>query len=199
MAAAAAYLRVSTGSQTVKAQRDAVARAARARGDQIAPSHWFAETASSGRLARPALTRLRELARGGHVSRVYVFRLDRLTRSGIRDTFEVVDELRRHGAELVSVADGFSLDGPAADVVLAVLAWAAQMERRAIGERIAAARQQVEAAGGRWGRPRRVQERTLAKARNMQANGKTLREIAVALKIPRSTLADALARPKRPR
>lgn len=190
---AAAYLRVSTGGQTVTSQRHAVARAAAARGDAIGKAGWFSESASSGTLKRPALSRLREAVQRGEFQRVYVFRIDRLTRSGIRDTFEVVGELRRNGAELVSVADGFSVDGPAADVVLAVLAWAAQMERNAIGARISAARKRVESKGGRWGRPRRLHTRTLAKARNMQRNGKTITEIAIALKVKRSTLADALA------
>ncbi|RKG86243.1 hypothetical protein D7W82_17195 [Corallococcus sp. CA049B] len=44
------------------------------------------------------MERLRANARGGHVRRLYVFKLDRLTRSGIRDTFEVIEELR--GAEV---------------------------------------------------------------------------------------------------
>lgn len=190
--AAAAYLRVSTGGQTVNAQRAAVAAAARARGDRIGARGWFSETASAGRLERPALAALRAAVRAGRFSRVYVFRLDRLTRSGIRDTLGLVEEFRRHGAELVSVADGFELGGPAADVVLAVLAWAAQMERAALGERIRAARAKVEASGGRWGRPRRVDRKTLARARELRRKRWTIRKISAALKVPRSTLADAL-------
>ena len=62
-------------------------------------------------LARPALEQLPQDARAGKVRRVYVYRLDRLTRSGIRDTFEVVEELRTAGTELVTIADGFTLDG----------------------------------------------------------------------------------------
>jgi DNA invertase Pin-like site-specific DNA recombinase len=191
--AAAAYIRVSTGSQSLASQRDAVGRAAAQRGDRIAPQHWFSESASSATLARPALLRLREGVRGGKFSRVYVFRLDRLSRGGIRQTFEVCDEFKRCGVELVSVADGFALDGPASEVVLAVLAWAAQMERLAIGERIAATHKQVKAAGGRWGRPGRIDAATLRKALAMEKAGRTQREIAIALKIPRSTLQAALA------
>jgi DNA invertase Pin-like site-specific DNA recombinase len=193
--AAAAYLRVSSGGQTVKAQRRAVELAARARGERIGAGGWFSETASAGRLERPALAALRAAVRAGRFSRVYVFRLDRLTRSGIRDTLALVEEFRRHGAELVSVADGFELGGPAADVVLAVLAWAAQMERRALGERIRAARARVEATGGRWGRPRRLDPTTVAQAEQMRRArpGYSIRKIAAALKVPRSTLADALA------
>jgi DNA invertase Pin-like site-specific DNA recombinase len=193
MLASAAYLRVSTHQQDWKLQREAIARAARARGDRIGPGFWFEEKKTGANLDRAALTRLRAAVRAGEVGRVYVFRIDRLTRSGIRDTLEVVEEFRRGGAELVTIADGFDLVGPAAEVVLAVLAWAAQMERAAIGERIRAARVRVEASGGRWGRPRRIDPATLADARARARAGDTLRSIAVALKIPRSTLADALA------
>lgn len=130
--------------------------------------------------------------RAGVVGRVYVFRIDRLTRSGIRDTLNLVEEFRRAGCELVTVADGFDLSGPGAEIVLAVMAWAAQMERSAIGERIKAARKRVEASGGRWGRPRRIDPVTLERARGMQKRNNTLREIAQRLKVPRSTLSDAL-------
>jgi DNA invertase Pin-like site-specific DNA recombinase len=134
-----------------------------------------------------------ERRRGLLVPRLNLFRLDRLTRSGIRDTFELVEELRGHGAEIVSIADGFSLAGPASEIVLAVMAWAAKAERLAISERIGAARERVEAEGGRWGRPRRVDARTLAKARALKAEGRSVRAIAIALKIPRATIARALA------
>src|SRR5215468_3997888 len=126
----AAYIRVSSRSQDTAMQRSAIERAATARGDSI--TKWFEEKRSGRTLARPELDRLRQAARGGQFRKLYVFRLDRLTRSGIRDTFEVIEELRAHGCEVVSVADGFSLEGPAAEVFLAVMAWAAKMERLAI-------------------------------------------------------------------
>lgn len=193
MQAAAAYLRVSTHQQDWKLQRDAIARAAKARGDRLPAALWFEEKRSGASIERPALQKLRAAVRAGRVGRVYVFRLDRLTRSGIRDTLHLVEEFRRAGAELVTVADGFDLGGPAADVVLAVLAWAAQMERRAIGERIRAARARVEASGGRWGRPRTIDPKTLSEARARAKRGESVRAIAGALGVPRSTLGDALA------
>jgi DNA invertase Pin-like site-specific DNA recombinase len=188
---AAAYLRVSSKSQDHATQRSAVERAASARGDAI--TAWYAEKQSGRTMARAELQRLRADARAGHVGRLFVFRLDRLTRSGIRDTFELVEELRAHGVDIVSVADGFDLNGPAAEVVLAVMAWAAKMERIAINERIAAARERVEAAGGRWGRPRRMARDEVSRAAAMQADGRSVRQIAVALKVPRSTVGRALA------
>jgi DNA invertase Pin-like site-specific DNA recombinase len=185
-----AYVRVSSKAQDDATQRSAIERAAAARGDTIVS--WYAEKKSAKTTARAELQRLRADARAGHVRRLYVFRVDRLARSGIRDTFEIVEELRGHGVEIVTIADGFSLDGPAADVVLAVMAWAAQAERLATSERIAAARERIEAEGGRWGRPSRVDAPTLDRARAMQAEGRTVRAIAMALRVPRSTIARAL-------
>ncbi|MGO9833975.1 MAG: hypothetical protein ACLP1X_07160 [Polyangiaceae bacterium] len=39
-----------------------------------------------------------------------------------------LDELRIHGVEIVSVADGFDLNDPHAEVIIAVMAWAAKMD-----------------------------------------------------------------------
>ena len=179
--AVAAYLRVSSKSQNFDSQRAALERGAAARGDEI--GRWFVEKVSGRSIDRPELAKLRAAARAGDVSTVYVFRLDRLTRSGIRDTLEVVEELRRAGCRLVTLGDGFDLAGPAADVVLAVLAWAAQMERAAAGERLHAARARLEEQGGKWGRPRRsVDERKILQLAGM---GRGTREIAQALKVTR--------------
>ena len=97
---------------------------------------------------------------------------------------------------MVSIADGFDLNGPAAEIILAVLAGGAKMERLAINERIAAARERVEAEGRNWGRPRRIDPAALARIVALRGEGRTIREIAVALKIPRSTVGQAVARPK---
>lgn len=189
----AAYIRVSSRGQDLATQRAAIERAAAARGDAI--DLWLAETRSARSLQRPELARLRELARRGEVSRLYVFRLDRLTRSGIRDTLELLNELGRANCAVINLADGFSLDceGYIRELVLAMLAWAAQMERLALGERVSAARERVERSGGRWGRPVRVDASQAAEVLRRAAAGDSQREIAVALKIPRSTVQRILA------
>jgi DNA invertase Pin-like site-specific DNA recombinase len=183
--AVAAYVRVSSAGQSLAAQSEAIRRAARARGDKL--GRWYREKVSARTLDRPELAALRAAVRRGEVRKLYVFRIDRLTRSGIRDTLALLDELGRGGCEVVTIADGFELAGPARDVVLAVISWAAEMERRALGERISAARARAE----RWGRPRRTVD--VARARELAAKGKSLRQIAAALKVPLATLARRLA------
>jgi len=196
---AAAYVRVSSRSQDNATQREAISRAATARGDEIPGVHWYEEKRSARTLERPELAKIRECVRRGEVTRLYVFRLDRLTRSGIRDTLTLLDELRAGGCEVVTVADGFSLEGPARDVVVAVMAWAAEMERLALGERIAAARARVEAKGGTWGRPRAATAAQVRKVHELRSQltlrGKPMpiRDIAQRVKLPRSTVAVILS------
>jgi|SRR5208337_4118799 len=188
----AAYVRVSSRSQNFETQQDAIKRASKARGDRV--RRWYSEKVSTAKSTRPELDRLREDVRGGHVTRVYVYRLDRISRGGIRETLSLVNELQHGGCQLETIADGFSLGGPTGEVVLAVLAWAAQMERAAIGERIASARTRVEASGGHWGRPRRVSADEVKHVRSMrEKEGKTIRYISIALKIPKATVSDILS------
>jgi DNA invertase Pin-like site-specific DNA recombinase len=185
---------VSSRGQDHTTQRAAIERAAAARGDAVA--EWYSEKRSAKTMVRDELRRLLADAGAGLLRgrRLYLFRLDRLTRTGIADTLSTLAELRASGADLVSVGDGFDLHGPHAEVIIAVMAWAAKMERLAVNERIAAARERVEAEGGRWGRPSRVDGPTRKRAAELRAQGKTVREIARTLHVPRSTIARAIAR-----
>jgi DNA invertase Pin-like site-specific DNA recombinase len=182
------YLRVSSKSQTAMMQRDAIERAASARGDVVA--EWYEDRLTGGGRHPPELVRLLEHARHGHIAKLYVYRLDRLGRRGIRDLLGIVQELQSFGVELVTIADGFTFDNksPTHELIMAMMAWAAHMERLAIGERIADARVRVEAKGGAWGRPRRMQPFQERRARELAKAGKSVREIAAALKVPRATI-----------
>jgi len=192
---AAAYVRVSSRAQDHATQRTAIEREARLRGDTV--QSWYAETRSARTMDRPELVRLREDVRSGRVRKLYCFKLDRLSRTGVADTFEVVKELRKAGVELVAVADNLTLRPDTEDLTSEVLVFAlglaAKIERVAINERISAARDRVEAEGGRWGRPSRVDRTTRERAAAMAAEGRTVRDIARALKVPRSTIARAIA------
>ena len=146
------YIRVSSVGQDYAYQRSAIDVAARARGERV--GEWFGDVASGSTLERPELARLRAALDVRRVRQVWVWRLDRLTRSGISDTLASVEHVRRSGAELVSVADRVALDGgPTGELVLAVLAWCAQMELAKIHENQDAARVRMRQQGRAWGRP----------------------------------------------
>ncbi len=194
MPAVVAYVRVSSKAQNLATQKAAIERAASARGDSIAA--WYAEKLSGKSTDRPELHRLRADARAGHVRKLYLFRIDRLTRSGIRDTFEVVEELRGHGVQLVTVADGFDIEGPAAEVVLAVMAWASKMERLAINERISAARERLASEGRGWGRPSSLTPQDRARIEELRDEGLSHRQIAQKMHIKRCTVTLSLSKLK---
>jgi DNA invertase Pin-like site-specific DNA recombinase len=183
---AAAYIRVSSKAQDLAMQRDAISRAATARRDRI--ETWYSEKESGKTLARPELHRLRDDARQGYIQRLYVYRLDRLARSGIRDTLALVQELRAAGVDLVTIGDGFDLNGPTAEIILAVMAWAAQMERLALNERLATARRHLEASGRRWGRPGKFTLQQLEKAQRLRRQGLSIRQIAMQLQVKRASV-----------
>ncbi len=107
-----------------------------------------------------------------------------------------MDELRRHGCELVTCSDGFDLTGPLAEPLLAMMAWAAKMENHARRERQAAARERIEQVGGRWGRPSRMRPELLQRALEMRGRARppSVRQMAIALKVPRATLDRHLAK-----
>lgn len=195
MSRAVAYIRVSTSSQDTTAQRQAITAAAAARGETIA--EWYDEKANAGRLQRPELRRLRADVRKGDVGRVYVFRLDRLARSGVRDTFQVLAEFAGANTSFVTVADGMpDIQGPWGDVVIAVLAAAAEIESAALRERIKSARERCDREGRKWGRPLRLTRHDYPRLLELDARGCSQRKMAQILKVPRTTVARALRKAK---
>ncbi len=197
---AVAYIRVSSRGQDHTMQRSAIVKAAASRGDTI--TTWHAEKRSASTNDRPALARLLADVRAGKVRRLFVWRLDRLTRSGIADTLALVREMRELGVEVVNLADGFTIPPPGvegsaariAELILAILAWAAEMELLTRRERIAARRELAEERGEPWGRPSRLTPAVRERIATLRAAGATVREVAIKLHIPRATVGRAVSK-----
>lgn len=195
--AAAAYYRVSSKAQGLEMQQTAVERAAAAAGDAI--TVVYSEKRSAKVLARPELDRLRADARAGRLPRqLYVFRFDRLCRSGIRDFLNLLDELRAAGVTVISVTDGFTLEGPPGELLMAGIAFAAQLERVAGEDRRAAARERREAAGLPFGRPPKIPRELHEEILRLAAEPRSSRAIATALKVKKSTVDRWRKRPLDP-
>lgn len=188
----AAYVRVSTALQDFELQRAEIERAAAARGD--AELTWYAETRSGRSWVRPELEKLASAAARGHHERVYVFRLDRLTRRGPADTLATVQRLRSAGCQLISVTEGFDFAGPVGELLVAMLGFLAAGEAEAQSERQRAARAALEAKGGKWGRPSKITLEQIARIGELVGEGRSVRSIAMAVKLKRSTVQDLIAR-----
>lgn len=193
-----AYIRVSTAGQNLEMQRLAISQAAKARGDTI--ERWWGEKTSVSQARKPGqlatrvkLDEVRDAAMRGEIEKLYVYRLDRLTRRGIKDTLDVLSELRANGCSVITVADGWQPDGPGYELIAAILGWAAHMEALAMKERVAASHARLAAQGRKWGRPKGLTKAELEQAHRLKSEGLSSYAVAKALGKPRSTIYDALA------
>jgi putative DNA-invertase from lambdoid prophage Rac len=187
---AAVYLRVSTNDQNPENQRADLMRLAKARG--FKHLEIYEETASTAK-RRPKFDAMRFAAHGGGFRAILVWAIDRFGRSMLGNIKDVL-ELNRIGVRVVSFKESWlDTEGPTRDLLLAIFSWIAEQERRRISERTKAGLIQARKRGSRIGRPHRMGVALLARARGMRKAKLSLRAIAVALKVPRATLARALA------
>ena len=190
---AAIYVRTSTSDQDGAAQLHALHRAAEARG--WASVLEFTDIGHSGaKASRPALDALGRAARAGEVRQVMVFALDRLGRS-LRDLLLLLDELTAAGCIVISLRESIDLSTPTGRLLVHLIAALAEFERELIRERVRAGIARVKATGRTRsgqpiGRPRRLVDVQAALA--LRAQGKSWREVAIALHVPRRTLVRAL-------
>jgi DNA invertase Pin-like site-specific DNA recombinase len=136
-------------------------------------------------------------AHEGRFKTLIVWALDRLGRRGIAEVAGIVAKLDAAKVALVSVREPWAdTTGPVRDLLVPVMAWVAEQERRRLLERLGAARARLEKEGRSWGRPRRLTPAQLERVRAMKVQGKSDRQVSMAMKVPRTTLRDALARAK---
>ncbi|WP_072844546.1 recombinase family protein [Rhodococcus tukisamuensis] len=178
------YARVSTTKQDLDRQIDALTKAG------IDPANIYVDKKSGATTDRPGLTALLEYARDGDV--IVTHTLDRLGRN-VRDTLNLIHDLRERGIGIRNLADPIRIDSsnpddPMAQLAVVLLALFAQMERTYTLERAAHAREVATAKGRRTGRPSVVTESQLAHAIQLRDAGATAAEITAKTGMTRSTL-----------
>ncbi len=120
----AVYLRVSTKQQNLRSQRPDLKRWAEAQSD---PIRWYSDRYTGRTMDRPGWSNLERDILAGKVSKVVVWRLDRLGRTA-RGLTALFEELRQRGVVLVSLKEGLDLSAPAGRMMANVLASMAQFE-----------------------------------------------------------------------
>jgi putative DNA-invertase from lambdoid prophage Rac len=171
-----AYYRVSTGDQSIDSQRQAL-------GGPF--DKEFSDVGVSGGVMaaeRPGFARLLEQVRRGDT--LYVYAVDRLGRDAL-DVQATVRNLIRAGVTVDVLGLGV-LAGDAGELILAVLAQIADMERRKIRERTEAGRTTARAALKATGKTHRGKD-SLGRPKAQEAgavaawraeNGKSISETA---------------------
>jgi putative DNA-invertase from lambdoid prophage Rac len=185
---AALYLRVSKkdGSQSVENQRPDVEKLAAARGFHIVEVYEDRESAVR---RRPAFERMMADAKKGRFQILIIWGLDRLGRGFT--CFDAFRALAFVGVKVVSVKEPWTeADGPALELLAAIMSWVSGFERQRLIERTRAGLDRARAQGKAIGRPRvRID---VPRALALRERGLGLREAAQKLGIGASTLSRAL-------
>jgi putative DNA-invertase from lambdoid prophage Rac len=184
-----AYIRVSEETENPENQRYAIYEWAAKSGHQVL--EVYEDIGVSGALPpieRPGFKKLLGSLDGA--DGIVVYALDRLARSlgELVDVFKLVES---KGKVIVSVRESWlqQLDPSVRKLIIAILGWAAEMERMLIAERTKLALQRLKARGVRIGRPRRITEATISEALRYIERGLSLKDVAKILGVGYITLA----------
>jgi len=185
------YARVSTHhGQDVGLQLDELHQVAAQRGWQVVEV-FKDEGISGGTSERPALNHLMAAARSGRLDVIAVWKFDRFARS-TSHLLQALDEFRLLGVEFVSLREQVDTSTPMGKAMFTIVAAVAELERDLIRERVVAGLDRARRKGKSLGRPRR--DVNVDRALQLLEAGRTQRQIAIAMKVPRSTLRRALER-----
>lgn len=177
-------MRVSTVKQDLGRQLDALASAG------ISADRIYADKKSGATTNRPGLQDALRHARAGDV--VVVHTLDRLGRT-VRDTLNLVHELKERGVGIRTLADPLPIDtstpdSPIAQLAVVMLALFGEMERTYAAERASHARAVASTNGRRTGRPSVVDADKLEHAVLLRDKGLSMKEITAKTGLKRTTL-----------
>jgi DNA invertase Pin-like site-specific DNA recombinase len=185
----ALYLRVSHRDQSHASQMPDLERWAEA---HDGPVEWFRDTFTGRTMDRPGMERLLAELRAGRISRVVVWRLDRLGRT-TRGLCQLFEELQEKKVDLVSLKDGFSLASPAGRLHARILASVAEYETEVRAERVHAGQLVARGKGKTWGGSEkgwrwRVTDEQVAAIREMKAARTPVAKIARITGLSRPTI-----------
>ena len=123
-----------------------------------------------------------------------VWSLDRLSREGVWETFEHIRKLKQYGVDFESYSEPhFRTTGPAGELMIAIAAWIAKMERIRISERTKAGLARARTKGRVGGRPGKVFDRDRARAMREENPPRSWRAISKELGVAQSSIRDALS------
>ncbi len=155
MVKAAAYLRVSTSEQSTDNQLPAIEQYCQSRGYELVAVYQENESAwKDGH--QKELSRLLGNIRNARrkVDILIVWALDRLSRQGPLAVLSLIDSLRLHGCQVVSLKEPFTdMPNGLDSVMYSLVSWVAAYESERRSERTKAGLERAREAGKTLGRP----------------------------------------------
>src|SRR4051795_8876037 len=171
------YARVSTLDQTLALQQDALTAAG--------CEQLYTDTVSGSVTERPGLTQALSHLRAGDT--LVVRRLDRLGRS-LPHLIETVRQLQERGVGFRSLQEQIDTTTSGGKLVFHVFGALAEFERDLIRERTHAGLRAARARGRLFGRPTKLDAKTIALARKLHDGETDVATICQTLGISRATL-----------
>jgi DNA invertase Pin-like site-specific DNA recombinase len=142
------YARVSSKSQDTKSQEPELKGWVKAQeGEQV---EWYRDTFTGTSMERPGWERLWGDVLAGKVTKIVVWRLDRLGRTS-KGLITLRDELLERKIGFCSLRDGMDLSTPAGRLMFNVIASVAEYETEVRKERQLAGIAKAKAEGKTWG------------------------------------------------
>lgn len=189
------YVRVSSKTQDEASQLPDLKRWAAAQDAEII---WYRDKFTGKSMDRKDWNRLEADYKGGRLTDIAVWRLDRLGRTakGLNALF---DDLTTRKINLVSLKDGLDLQTPAGRLMANVLASVAQYETEVRAERQLAGIAAAKAAGKHLGRPIgistpiKVTPEQTEQVKRLKADGTKVAAIARATGLSRPTVYKILS------
>lgn len=176
------YARVSTISQTLEQQTEALTAAGAGK--------VFHDVMSGARDDRPGFAECMDYLRDGDT--LVVWRLDRLGRN-MRSIVNTLHELTERGVTVRSLHDGVDTSTSTGRMVAGILMSLAEYERELVRERTALKLEHARKSGRKFGRPAKLNADQAGLARRMKESGETAATICKTLGIGRTTLYRYLA------
>ena len=187
----AIYLRVSTEEHTTDNQKPELVRLARMRGFRVLKRHVYSETGSAAK-ARPVFDEMMEAARRGEFSALIIWAIDRFGRSMV-ENLRAIFALDALKVKIISSRESWlEVEGPARELLIAILSWVAEQERVRLSERTRAGMARARAQGKHVGRPLAHVNVTLARA--LMDGGASQAAIAKQLGVSAASVSRALKR-----
>lgn len=187
----ALYARVSTADQDPAMQVEAL-QAEVARRGWVLHDTYVDHGVSGAKDRRPALDRLMAAIRSGEVQAVMVWKFDRMARS-VRHLLAVMDEFRSKNVKFISLTENIDTSTPMGAAMFIILGAIAQLERDIIRERVLAGVARARRKRATWGRAQRWTHEDAKKALELRAQGRSWREVAMAVHLPVRTIRRAVA------
>ena len=184
----AVYMRVSTDKQDTSSQKHEI--------DQflikqnMSNVSWYVDEGISGKTTkRPSYQKMCADIRDGKVTGVVMYRLDRLGRDAIT-TMRLLFDWMQQGIEFYSVTQPIlqlGKDNPFRITIISIFSELSQIERETIVTRIKSGLEAAKARGVKLGAKEKHTGMTDT-IKAMRAAGKSVKEIVIELRIPRSTV-----------